>query len=335
MSAPASTNVIVPAFAPVGRGDVQASVLDLIGNTPVVDVSELSPNPDVRIVAKLEMQNPFGSVKDRIAKAMIEQAERTGQLRPGQTVVEPSSGNTGIALAAIARLKGYPIKILMPTSVSVERRQMLQIMGAEIILTPGEEGSNGAVRRAELLAAEHPEWCLLYQYGNDANPRAHYEGTGPEIWRDVPGITHFVAGLGTSGTLMGVGRYLKERDPHIQVIAVEPPLGERVEGLRNIDEGYIPPVFENWSGRDLLSRKRVVRPRESIEWTRRLVNECGIFAGLSSGAALAGAAKVATEIDTGEIVFVVSDGGWKYLSTGAYTDDLDVAEAAAEKIIYF
>jgi [CysO sulfur-carrier protein]-thiocarboxylate-dependent cysteine synthase len=335
MSAPASTNVIAPAFVHVGTGYVHASVLDLIGNTPVVDVSELSPNPDVRIVAKLEMQNPFGSVKDRIAKAMIEQAERSGQLRPGQTIIEPSSGNTGIALAAIARLKGYPIKILMPTSVSVERRQMLQIMGAEIILTPGEEGSNGAVRRAEILAADHPEWCLLYQYGNDANPGAHYEGTGPEIWRDVPDITHFVAGLGTSGTLMGVGRYLKERNPDIQIIAVEPPLGERVEGLRNIDEGYIPPVFENWSGRELLSRKRVVRPRESIEWTRRLVNECGIFAGLSSGAALAGAAKVASEIDTGVIVFVVSDGGWKYLSTGAYTDDLDVAEAAAEKLIYF
>ena len=318
-----------------GRGTVATSVLDLIGETPVVDVSVLSPNPDVRILAKLEMQNPFGSVKDRIAKAMIEQAERSGQLRPGQTILEPSSGNTGIALAAIARLKGYPIKILMPTSVSIERRQMLEIMGAELILTPGEEGSNGAVRRAEQLAAQHPEWCLLYQYGNDANPRAHYEGTGPEILRDVPDITHFVAGLGTSGTLMGVGRYLKEQNPDIQIIAVEPPLGERVEGLRNMDEGYIPPVFENWSGRELLDRKRVVRPRESIEWTRRLVNECGIFAGLSSGAALAGAAKVASQIESGVIVFIVCDGGWKYLSTGAYTDDLDAAEAAAEKIIYF
>ena len=318
--------------APVG---VQPDVLGLIGNTPMVDVSDLSPNPNVRILAKLEMQNPFGSVKDRIAKAMIEAAEADGSLRPGQTILEPSSGNTGIALAAIARLKGYPIMILMPESVSIERRQMLEIMGAEIILTPGPEGSNGAVRRAQRLAAEHPEWCFIYQYGNDANPRAHYEGTGPEIWRDVPGITHFVAGLGTSGTLMGTGRFLKEQNPDIQVIAVEPPLGESVEGLRNMDEGYIPPVFEQWNGYDLLDRKRVVRPRESIQWVRRLVGECGVFAGLSSGAALAGAVKVAADIDEGTIVFIVCDGGWKYLSTGAYTADLDQAEQNAEAIIYF
>ncbi len=311
------------------------NVLDMIGNTPMIDVSRLSPNPDVRIVAKLEGQNPFGSVKDRIAKSMIEHAEKSGRLQPGQTIVEPSSGNTGIALAAIARMKGYPIKILMPASVSIERRQMLEVFGAEVILTPGEEGSNGAVRRAQELAAAHPEWCFLYQYGNDGNPLAHYEGTGPEIWRDCPEITHFVAGLGTSGTLMGTGRYLKEQNPEIKVIAVEPPLGERVEGLRNIDDGYIPPVFEQWYGFDLLDRKRVVRPRESLEWTRRLVRECGVFAGISSGAALAGAAKVATEITDGVIVFIVSDGGWKYLSTGAYTDDLDEAEKQAERIIYF
>lgn len=322
-----------PADHPVVA--VRPGVLDLIGDTPVVDVSELSPNPGVRILAKLEMQNPFGSVKDRIAKAMIEAAEADGSLRPGQTIIEPSSGNTGIALAAIARLKGHPIKILMPESVSIERRQMLEIMGAEIILTPGPEGSNGAVRRAQELALEHPEWCFVYQYGNDANPRAHYEGTGPEIWRDVPDITHFVAGLGTSGTLMGTGRFLKEQNADVHVIAVEPPLGERVEGLRNMDEGYIPPVFERWNGLDLLDRKRVVRPRESIEWVRRLVNETGVFAGLSSGAALAGAAKVAAEIDTGTIVFIVCDGGWKYLSTGAYTADLDLAERNAESIIYF
>jgi [CysO sulfur-carrier protein]-thiocarboxylate-dependent cysteine synthase len=316
---------------------VNRSVLDMIGDTPLVDVSELSPNPDVRILAKLESQNPFGSVKDRIARLMIEDAERHGRLRPGQTIVEPSSGNTGIALAAIAGVKGYPVKILLPDNVSVERRQMLEVFGAEIILTPGAEGSNGAVRRAELLAVEHPEWCLLYQYGNDANPRAHYEGTGPEIWRDCPEITHFVAGLGTSGTLMGTGRYLKERNPDVKIIAIEPPQGERVEGLRNLDDGYIPPVFERWGGAQLLDRKRVVRPRESIEWTRRLV-EIGVFAGLSAGAALAGAVKVASEIPAGEtatIVFIISDGGWKYLSTGAYTDDLDTAEAAAERTIYF
>ncbi|MFM8266840.1 MAG: PLP-dependent cysteine synthase family protein, partial [Ilumatobacteraceae bacterium] len=227
---------------------INESVLDLIGNTPLVDVSRLSPNPEVRIVAKLENQNPFGSVKDRIARHMIEQAEKDGRLQPGQTIIEPSSGNTGIALAAIAKMKGYPIKILMPTSVSIERRQMLEVFGAELILTPGEEGSNGAVRRAQEMAAANPEWCFLYQYGNDNNPLAHYEGTGPEIWRDCPEITHFVAGLGTSGTLMGTGRFLKERNPDIQVIAIEPPLGERVEGLRNLDEGYIPPLFENWHG---------------------------------------------------------------------------------------
>jgi [CysO sulfur-carrier protein]-thiocarboxylate-dependent cysteine synthase len=313
---------------------INENVLDLIGNTPMVDVSRLSPNPDVRIIAKLESQNPFGSVKDRIAKQMIEQAEKDGRLTPGQTIIEPSSGNTGIALAAIAQMKGYPIKILMPTSVSIERRQMLEVFGAELILTPGEEGSNGAVKRAIEMAEAHPEWCFLYQYGNDNNPLAHYEGTGPEILRDCPEITHFVAGLGTSGTLMGTGRYLKEQNPDIKVIAIEPPLGERVEGLRNLDEGYIPPLFDRWYGFDLLDRKRVVRPRESLEWTRALVRE-GVFAGISSGAALAGAVKVASEIESGTIVFIVCDGGWKYLSTGAYTDDLDAAEAKAESIIYF
>ena len=311
------------------------SVLDLIGNTPLVDVSRLSPNPNVRIIAKLENQNPFGSVKDRIAKSMIEDAEKHGRLKPGQTLIEPSSGNTGIALAAIAQIKGYPIKILMPTSVSIERRQMLDIFGAEVILTPGEEGSNGAVARAIEMAKQNPDWCFLYQYANDANARAHYEGTGPEILRDCPEITHFVAGLGTSGTLMGTGRFLKENKPGVKIIAVEPPLGESVEGLRNLDEGYVPPLFDNWHGFDILDRKRVVRPRESIEWTRRLVRECGIFSGISAGAALAGAAKVASEIEEGTIVFIVCDGGWKYLSTGAYTDDLDEAEARAEKIIYF
>jgi cysteine synthase B len=223
----------------------------------------------------------------------------------------------------------------MPTSVSIERRQMLDIFGAEVILTPGEEGSNGAVARAIEMAKQNPDWCFLYQYANDANARAHYEGTGPEILRDCPEITHFVAGLGTSGTLMGTGRFLKENKPGVKIIAVEPPLGESVEGLRNLDEGYVPPLFDNWHGFDILDRKRVVRPRESIEWTRRIVRECGIFAGISTGAALAGAAKIASEIEEGTIVFIVCDGGWKYLSTGAYTDDLDMAEARAEKIIYF
>ncbi len=314
---------------------VYSSITELIGNTPVVDVSQLSPNPDVRLLAKLEGGNPAGSVKDRIARQMIDEAEADGTLRPGSVLIEPSSGNTGIAMAMICQMRGYPLKIVMPENVSIERRQLLEVFGAEIILSPGGEGSNGAVRRAQALAEEHPDWVFLYQYGNEANPRAHFETTGPEILADVPEITHFVAGLGTSGTLMGVGRYLRENKPEVKIYAVEPPAGELVEGLRNLDDGYIPPVFEKWGGLDLLDGKRIVRPRESLEWTRRLVAEAGIFAGISSGAALAGAVKVAEKIDEGTVVFIVCDGGWKYLSTGAYTDDLDAAEAKAESIIYF
>jgi cysteine synthase B len=313
---------------------VLPSILDLIGNTPMVDVSQLSPNGEVRIVAKLEGQNPGGSIKDRIAWKMIQEAEADGTLTRGRTIIEPSSGNTGIALAMIARTRGYPIKIVMPENVSIERRQSLEVWGAEIILTPGREGSNGAVRRAEALADEHREWAFLYQYANEANPRAHYEGTGPEIWRDCPEVTHFVAGLGTTGTLMGVGRYLKEQNPRVKVVAVEPPLGERVEGLRNLDDGYIPPVYEKWGGAELLDRKRIVRSRESIEWTRRLA-DMGIFSGLSGGAALAGAAKVATEIDGGTVVVVLADAGWKYLSTGAWTGDIDEVADLAERLIVF
>ena len=317
---------------------VHSSVLDLIGNTPMVDVSALSPHPGARILVKLEGQNPAGSVKDRIAKAMVEEAEADGTLVPGRTIIEPSSGNTGIALAMIARLRGYPIKVVLPENVSVERRQMLEVFGAEIISSPGAEGSNGAVRLARRLADENPDWAFLYQYANEANPRVHYATTGPEILRDVPDITHFVAGLGTSGTLMGVGTYLKEQRPEIQVLAVEPPSGEGVQGLRSLDDGYIPPVFETWGGNELLDGKRIVRPRESLECTRRLADECGIFAGISSGAALAGALKVAERLGDDEqatIVFVASDAGWKYLSTGAWTADLDEAVANADAIVYF
>jgi [CysO sulfur-carrier protein]-thiocarboxylate-dependent cysteine synthase len=311
-----------------------SSVLELIGNTPIVDISALSPNPHVRILAKLEGQNPGGSIKDRIAWQMVQEAEADGTLRAGRTIIEPSSGNTGIALAMIARTRGYRIKIVMPENVSTERRQALDVWGAEIILTPGDEGSNGAVRRAQTLADEHPEWVFLYQYANEANPRAHYETTGPEIWRDVPDVTHFVAGLGTTGTLMGVGRFLKEQNPEVKIVAIEPPLGERVEGLRNLDDGYIPPVYEKWGGPELLDRKRIVRPRESIEWTRRLT-EVGIFSGISGGAALAGAAKVASEVPAGTIVVILADGGWKYLSTGAWTGDLDTVAALTERLIVF
>ena len=314
---------------------VLASVIDCIGNTPVVDVSTLSPNPAVRILAKLEGQNPGGSVKDRVARSMIEAAEGDGTLGPDATILEPSSGNTGIALALIARLRGYPVKIVLPENVSSERRDLLEIYGAKIIDSPGAEGSNGAVRRAERLAAEHPEWAYLCQYANEANPRAHYDTTGPEILADCPDITHFVAGLGTAGTLMGVGRYLKERKPGVKVYAVEPPAGEKVEGLRSLDDGYIPPVYENWGGNELLDGKRIVRTREALEYTRRLATETSVFAGISSGAALAGACRVAERITSGVIVFVAADGGWKYLSTRAWTDPIDEVVERAERIIYF
>jgi cysteine synthase B len=313
---------------------IHNSVLDMIGNTPMVDVSRLSPNPKVRILGKMEGQNPGGSVKDRIARSMVLAAEADGTLTPGKTIIEPSSGNTGIALAMIAKERGYAIKIVLPENVSIERRQMLEVFGAEIIDSPGAEGSNGAVRRAQALADEHPEWVFLYQYANEANPQAHYDTTGPEIWADVPEITHFVAGLGTSGTLMGVGTYLKEKNPDIKILAVEPPIGEQVEGLRNLEEGYIPPVYEKWGGQELLDGKRIVRPRESLEWTRKLA-DIGIFSGISAGAALAGAIRTAEKIEEGTVVFIVCDGGWKYLSTGAWTDDLDEVVERAKKIIYF
>jgi cysteine synthase B len=313
---------------------VYSSVLDLIGTTPIVDVSQLSPNPDVRILGKMEGQNPAGSVKDRIALSMITEAEEDGTLSPGSVIIEPSSGNTGIAMAMICQIRGYELKIVLPGNVSPERRQLLEVFGAEIIDSPGEEGSNGAVRMAQRLADEHPEWVFLYQYANEANPKAHYRTTGPEIWADVPEITHFVAGLGTSGTLMGVGTFLKEQNPAIKVLAVEPPTGEQVEGLRSLEDGYIPPVFDKWGGYDLLDGKSIVRPRESLEYTRALAG-IGVFSGISAGAALAGACKVAAKIESGTIVFIVCDYGWKYLSTGAWTLDLDEAAANAEKVIYF
>ena len=319
---------------------VYHSALDLIGNTPLVEVSELSPNPDARLLVKLEGRNPGGSVKDRVALSMVEQAEKDGLLRPGepgQVLIEPSSGNTGIGLALVCRVKGYHLKVVLPTSVSPERRQLLEVWGAEIIESPGAEGSNGAVRRCRQLAAQHPDWVFLYQYANHANPRAHYEGTGPEIWRDCPEVTHFVAGLGTSGTLLGVGRYLKERNPGVQLWAIEPPAGEVVDGLRNLDDGYIPPIFEDLGGEALLDRKTVVRPRDSIEWTRRLA-DVGLFVGLSTGAALAGAARCAAQVPDGEqavIVVVSADDGWKYLSTGAWTGDLDDVAERTRSVIYF
>ena len=307
------------------------TVLGLIGETPLVGIHQLSPNPGVRIFAKLEGQNPGGSAKDRIALKMIELAERDGLLAPGSMILEPSSGNTGIGLALVAKLRGYRLRVVMPDNVSIERRQLLEIFGAEVVSSPGVEGSNGAIRLAEQLAAEDPSLVFLFQYGNPANPLAHYEGTGPEIWSDCPEIDVFVAGLGTSGTLMGVGRYLKEQRASVQVVAVEPPAGELVQGLRSLDDGFVPPIFDP----EILDRKFIVRPRESIEWLRRLLDDCGVFAGVSSGAAVAGAVKMAAQMESGTIVTLLPDAGWKYLSSGAWTDDLDVVEERATRINYW
>ncbi len=307
------------------------SILGVIGDTPLVGVHALSPNPEVKIYAKLEGQNPGGSSKDRIALKMVELAERDGLLHPGDTILEPSSGNTGIGLAMIAGLRGYGLRVVMPENVSIERRQLLEIFGDDVTLSPGEEGSNGAIRLAEKLLADDPTLVMLFQYGNPANPLAHYEGTGPEILRDCPEIDVFVAGLGTSGTLMGAGRYLKEHKPDVQVVAVEPPSGELVQGLRNLDDGFVPPIFDA----ALLDRKMIVRPRESIEWLRRLLHDCGVFAGISSGAAIAGATKMAETMESGTVVALLPDAGWKYLSSGAWTDDLDVVEERATRINYW
>ncbi len=311
-----------------------ASILELVGNTPLVDVTILSPNPKARILAKLEGQNPGGSVKDRVAVTMVEEAEKDGVLGPGQTILESTSGNTGIGLAMVAKVKGYRLKVVLPENVSEERKRLLEVWGAEIISSPGSHGSNGAMRLAQRLAVEHPDYWFPFQYGNAANPKAHYEGTGPEIWRDCPEVTHLVSGLGTSGTLMGAGRFLKERNPSVQVWAVEPPAGEMVDGLKNFDDGFVPPIFSDNDGYELLDRKKVVGPRESVEWTKRLL-EAGVFAGISSGAAMAGAAKCAAEIAEGTIVVVVADGGWKYLSTGVWTEDVETVVDRARRIIYF
>ena len=289
---------------------------------------------------KLEGRNPAGSIKDRVALSLVNAAERDGLLiagKPDQILIEPSSGNTGIALAMVCRLRGYHLKVVLPNNVSPERRQLLEVWGAEIISSPGNEGSNGAVRLAQQLAAENPEWVFLYQYANPANPQAHYDATGPEILADVPEITHFVAGLGTSGTLMGVGRYLKEQRPAVQVWAIEPPSGELVDGLRNLDDGYVPPIFADNHGEQLLDRKVIVRPRDAVEWTRSLA-QLGLFVGLSTGAIMAGAVRCAASIPADEdatIVIVAPDEGWKYLSTGAWTDDIDEVIERAKRIIYF
>jgi cysteine synthase B len=306
------------------------SLLDSLGHTPLVGLPRLSPAPDVRLWAKLEDRNPTGSVKDRAAFFMIEQAEKEGLLAPGTTILEPTSGNTGISLAMVAHLRGYNMICVMPENTSVERRQILEMYRAKVIFSPAAGGSNEAVRVARRLAGEHPDWVMLYQYGNEANARAHYETTGPEILADLPGITHFVAGLGTTGTLMGTGRFLRERVPGISIVAAEPRYGELVYGLRNIDEGFVPELYDE----SVLTTRFSVSSVDALRRTRELLDEEGIFAGISAGgalhAALGMAAKAQAAGQRADIAFVVADGGWKYLSTGAYSGTLAEAEARLE-----
>jgi [CysO sulfur-carrier protein]-thiocarboxylate-dependent cysteine synthase len=306
------------------------SLVDSLGDTPLVGLPRLSPSPDVRLWAKLEDHNPTGSVKDRPAMWMVHAAEKEGLLQPGATILEPTSGNTGISLAMVAKLRGYRLICVMPENTSVERRQLLEMYGAEIVYSPAAGGSNQAVAQAKEMAAAHPDWVMLYQYGNPANVAAHYETTGPEILRDLPSITHFVAGLGTTGTLMGTGRYLRERVPGIQIVAAEPRYGELVYGLRNIDEGFVPELYDP----AVLTTRFSVGPKEALRRTRELVEQEGIFAGISTGAilhaALAVADKAVAAGERADIALIVCDGGWKYLSTGAYGGTLADAEAALE-----
>ncbi|MEZ5117668.1 MAG: cysteine synthase [Candidatus Nanopelagicales bacterium] len=306
------------------------SLLDSVGGTPLVGLPRLSPSEDVRLWAKLEDRNPTGSVKDRAALRMVEQAEKDGLLVPGSTILEPTSGNTGISLAMAARLKGYRLVCVMPENTSAERTQLLRMWGAEVVYSSGAGGSNEAVRVAKQMAAEHPDWVMLYQYGNPANADAHYATTGPEILADLPSITHFVAGLGTTGTLMGVGRFLRERVPGVQIVAAEPRYGELVYGLRNLDEGFVPELYDE----SVLTTRFSVGPRDAVKRVRELLDQEGIFAGISTGAilhaALGIAAKAVKAGERADIAFIVCDGGWKYLSTGVYEGTLDDAEDALE-----
>jgi [CysO sulfur-carrier protein]-thiocarboxylate-dependent cysteine synthase len=306
------------------------SLLDSLGRTPLVGLPRLSPAPDVRLWAKLEDRNPTGSVKDRAAFYMVEQAEKDGLLQPGSVILEPTSGNTGISLAMVAKLRGYQLTVVMPENTSAERRQLLEMYGATIISSPAAGGSNEAVRVAKRLAAEHPDWVMLYQYGNESNARAHYETTGPELLADLPEITHFVAGLGTTGTLMGTGRFLREHVPGIKIVAAEPRYGELVYGLRNVDEGFVPELYDE----SVLTTRFSVSSADALAATRDLLNAEGIFAGISAGCALHAAralgVKAADAGERADIALIVADGGWKYLSTGAYDGTLADAEGKLE-----
>ncbi len=297
------------------------NVVESIGNTPLVELPRLSPKPGVRIYAKLEGRNPTGSVKDRVAKSMIEAAEAEGAIEPGQTILEPTSGNTGISLAMICSRKGYDLKVVMPDNVTSERTQLLEMYGAEIVYSEGAKGSNGAVEVA-LEMAKDSQYYMPYQYGNEANPNAHYNGTALEILEELDEVTAFVGGLGTGGTLMGNGRRLKEHDPETLIVAAEPMQGEMVHGLRSLDDGFIPPIIDI----ALLDRKIMVSNRDAIVWTRKLLDEEGVFAGVSSGAIARIAVRIGEELDGGNVVFLIPDDGWKYLSSGVYTRPIDEIE---------
>jgi len=304
-------------------GGKYGDIVQAIGNTPLVELKRLSPKPGVRIYAKLESYNPTGSVKDRVARAMIEDAEEKGAIRPGQTILEPTSGNTGISLAMICGRKGYPLKVVMPDNVTEERTQLLQMYGAEIVYSPGGQGSNGAVAMALEMAEADSSYYMPYQYGNQANPDAHYNGTAPEILEELDTVTAFVAGLGTGGTLMGNARRLKEHDPDTMIVAAEPKQGELVQGLRSLEDGFIPPIIDI----SVLDKKIFVSNRDAVVWTKKLLAEEGLFAGVSSGAIAYIADRVARNLDEGNVVFVVCDGGWKYLSSGVYTKSIEELEA--------
>jgi [CysO sulfur-carrier protein]-thiocarboxylate-dependent cysteine synthase len=304
-------------------------LLSTIGNTPMVEVSQLASSPRIRLFAKLESANPTGSVKDRIALAMLDDAKASGALLPGQTILEPSSGNTGISLAVIGGLMGHPVRIVMPDNTTPEREQLLRLHGAEIIFSPGPEGSNGAIRLAQELSAADSTLFMPYQYGNEANPRAHEEGTGPEILAAVPELDLFVAGLGTGGTLTGVGRFLKRERPRVRVIAAEPLPGEQVQGLRSLEDGFVPPVLDA----SVLDDRYLVGNRDAVIGVRRLLREAGILAGLSSGAVLHVALRTADEMREGSIVMLLADGGFKYLSTGIYERDLDDLDERLERSV--
>jgi cysteine synthase len=305
-------------------GGRYGDLVQAIGNTPLVELKRLSPKPGVRIWAKLESHNPTGSVKDRVARAMIEDAEDRGLIGPGQTILEPTSGNTGIALAMICSRKGYRLKVVMPENVTEERTKLLRMYGAEIVFSPAEQGSNGAVTMALDMAAADASYYMPYQYGNEANPRAHYDGTAPEILEELDGeIDAFVAGLGTGGTLMGnARRFREELGERVRIVAAEPMQGEPVQGLRSLDDGFIPPIIDL----SLLDRKIFVTNRDAVVWTRRLLDEEGLFAGVSSGAIARVAVRIAGEMDEGNVVFVVCDDGWRYLSSGVYTRPVDEVE---------